>query len=455
MMDNKCNTRHRSKKQGEDDFTGLNLKGKDKEEDSQNIHSCVNPCPEPLSTEDFNKWTTEEKMENMFAVVNQLCTKVIEMDININHDSDGINTKLQTISTQVDSNTTYSNTLTTGATTMKSSIADLGKKLNEAHESIEQLKSDNVILKGCIQKQNQQLKTLNDKVAMVTAKSMEKNITISGLEGDSAKENCKEKVVTFLKEKVEIDAELAEIFVAHRIDKKVNENGKPRLMLVRLNMDLKQRIFKNIRNLKDKTNSRDELYYINKQLPEQLVEQNREIKELIKQQKSKDSQLNPRDRSTIEVINKKVYVDGEPIQKDIPQLEINDLFPDKVEKDKQDKIRFTSSDTITEEGSSFTAMAIKTGQIHEVCRAYRRLYRLNPAATHIIAAYNLRSHRGYQEDNEFAAGHKILSTLEKHQCNTAVFMIRTYGGTQLGPRRFELMKEVVLQALDRVGINKI
>ena len=69
------------------------------------------------------------------------------------------------------------------------------------------LQSDNDTLKGVIHKCSQKLKHLNDRVAMLTAKSMENNITITNLEGDKDKEKCKENVITFLRNKVEIDVD--------------------------------------------------------------------------------------------------------------------------------------------------------------------------------------------------------------------------------------------------------
>ena len=227
-------------------------------------------------------------------------------------------------------------------------------------------------------------------------------------------------------------------------------------MLIRCKHELKERIFENLKNLKDKVNADGKQYYINKQLPEQLIEQNREIRATIREQKIKDSKLQPRDRSNIEVKNKIVYIDGEPTQKLLLPVEIDELFPDKVEAEKQGKMKLSTSDAIVENNSHFQAYVCKTGQLHEVCRAYRKVRHMHPGVTHVVASYNLRGNRGYQDDAEYGTGNKLLKFLEqKYPINLSVFIVRMYGGKHLGPTRFDIMKEAAMQALDRAGIQRI
>ena len=286
---------------------------------------------------------------------------------------------------------------------------------------------------------------------MLTARSMEKNLTITGIE-EEKNENCKEKVIAFLKGKVEIDAGEDEILVAHRIGQYNPKAKKPRIILARCVPVLKQRIFKNMSNLKDNTNSSGDYYYINKQLPEKYKEQNREIREIIKDQKAKDEALPPKDRSKIEVKNKKVYIDSIPVNKYIHPVEVCELFPESMEREKQDKLKLATSDTVNVEGSNFVAYAIKTGQTQEVRRAYHKIRRTHPGATHVIAAYKLRSHSGYQDDEEHTAGHKLVKEIErKKMINVAVFVVRDYGGTHLGHKRFSIICEAAEQALSRLG----
>ena len=449
-MTGKRETRHSSKRQTDTPTGQEDLLDQSDEQDNLSseqdpeVHNAVLPCPEQIDPQELFCKSYAEQMESVLTVVNQLCSKVIEVDISLNHDSDGINTRLQTTITQCDQNTTSNQSLQT--------------ELKDAQSTTCHLKDENIILKGIIHQQSTQLKALNSKVTYLTAKSMETNIIVSNIDGDiGTKEKCKDNVVTFLRAKVEIDVDHSEVYIARRLGQWHKNLKHPRSMLFRCKFTLKERIFTNIKNLSDKTNNAGHKYYVNKQLPEVLIEENREIRREVQKLKLKEQDLPNKDKSSIEVKNKVVHIDRQPIVKQIQQIEIEEYFPDSQEKEKQDKLKLTSSDIVTEQGSSFTAYTIKSGQIHEVRRAYRKIKRNHPGATHVIASFNIAGPpgQGYQDDGEHGAGYRLTQLLEDHYAqNTTVFVVRMYGGTHLGPKCFEAMKKVAKQALERAGVKK-
>ena len=72
-------------------------------------------------------------------------------------------------------------------------------------------------------------------------------------------------------------------------------------------------------------------------------------------------------------------------------------------------------------------------------------------ADHIVAAFINRNSEGFQDDREFGAGHRVLATLkEQNSMNIAVFVVRRFGGKQLGPSRHDYFKQVTLEALARL-----
>ena len=144
-------------------------------------------CPKPIEIKSFEKESQQEKMGTILSTLNGLCLKLEEIDVQNNHDTDGLQVKLETVQSQADS-------------------ATLG---------VAKLKKDNGILRGLVQRQFNQIRELNEKVAMLTARSMQNNVTISGLEGDGPKEKYKDNVINFLKEKVGIEVDEDEILVAH------------------------------------------------------------------------------------------------------------------------------------------------------------------------------------------------------------------------------------------------
>ena len=407
-------------------------------------HCGVLPCPVPINNNSSEFATTSyaDQMGNVISVINQLCKKVTEIDIAINHDSDGINTRITSMTTQLDQE--------------HNARTKYEEKLQQAEKKINNLQEENEVMRGIMCKHSEQLKVMNDRIAMLTAKSMEKNITISGLK-ELPKEDCRQVVIDFLKREVEIDAESSEIYVAHRIGNKKHSSSKyDRLMIARCKPELKQRVFRNISNLKEKVNHNKLPYYINKQLPDQIVEQNREIREIVKTQKVKDAELPVKERAKIDVRRGEVFIDGERQEKQMLPVEVDELFPDQQEKEKQDKIKLFTSDTISEDKSTFVAYTYKTGQLHEVRRVYRKIRRSHPNATHVVASYSLKNNRGYQDDGEYGAGHRLLHLLESnYQPNVAVFVVRMYGGRHLGPKRFAIMSDVATEALERAKAEKI
>ena len=440
-MADRIKTRQHSKKEQKGQNSGENS---DVDSEPEVYHGVL-PCPQQIQLEDFKAATQEEQMETIVKVLNNLCAKITEIDITLNHDTDGMNTRLQTVQTQADG---YKSD-TQGVKNTLKIVQEEGTKLKK---EVVELQAETKIIRGVLQKHNSQLTVQNEKVAMLTAKSMEKNVTISGLLGDNKDEKCVDTVLAFFRAHLEIDVNEEEILVAHRIGKPYKD--KQRTMIVRCSFQLKERIFNNVKNLKDKVNEKGDAFYINKQLPEVLSERNRKIREQIREQKEKDKDLPFKERAKIQVINKSVHIDGEQIVDYLQPVRINEMFPDKTEKEKQEKVKLATADVITEKGSTFMAYAAKTSHIQEVRRAYRKVKTLHPNADHVIGVYMVKANTGYQDDLEHGAGHRLLAAVKGHRddlkTNFAVFVVRVYGGIHLGPARFHIINKIGQQALMRL-----
>ena len=169
-------------------------------------------------------------------------------------------------------------------------------------------------------------------------------------------------------------------------------------------------------------------------------------------------------------------IDGSPVKDPLPSIEVDDLYPDKVEKEKQAKIKLVAADPKSEGNSDFFAYAVKVHQLHEVRCAYKKVRLLHPRADHVVAAYSIRSHRGYQDDGEHGAGIKLINTLDppankddqdyqatededgytkikrkkNEPLNTAVFVVHNFGGVQIGSERFKIIKNIAIEAVNRM-----
>ena len=95
----------------------------------------------------------------------------------IHHDSEDLESRLQFCQSQLDDNT----------------------ELCTANKTeIDTLKEENTILNGIVHRFSNKLEVLNDRVVKLTARSMQKNVTLNRLTGDSPSENSKETVVDFV-----------------------------------------------------------------------------------------------------------------------------------------------------------------------------------------------------------------------------------------------------------------
>ena len=379
--------------------------------------------PEAIDLESFAKMTLANQMEKMISTINMLCSNMSVTYDAIMADNTGIESRLLTAQTQAD----------------------------QAVTDTADLKWENQILKGLVQKQAKHIESLSEKVTNLTVCSMEKNVIIKGLLGDSKKEDCNKKVMEFFQTELEIDVEDSEIMVAHRKGSPIPDVDQP--MLVQCQLPLKNRIFANVKYLAEKVNGHGDKYYVNKQLPEEVIEQSKELRQTIRDQKEKDKGLPPKDRSKIEVKNKAVYIDWKKVEKQLLPPQPMELFADRAEREKRDKIKFAASHTKSLQGSEFMAFAFKTGQINEVKHAYQKLHTLHPSADHISVAYFLKCAQGYQDDGEHGAGSRLLKGLRDAQerpSNTVVFMVRYKNGFNLGLTRFELIDQVAAQAVSRL-----
>ena len=423
------------------------------------IHSGVLPCPEEMDPRELKKISADGQMEVFMETINSLCRKITEVDILLNHDTDGLSTRMGSLQIQADNSTVSLNKLGNlpgKYDHIEKQFDKLTKQQEEMGKDVSELKQDRDVIKGILQRHSKKLESMNERVAMLTVRSKEKNITISNLMGDGKEKKCVDTVVQFLRNQVEIDAADEEILVAHRIGKitKDTKSGKvTRLMLVHCTPDLKTRIFKNVANLKGKIGENGKPFYVNKQLPEFIVEQNRQNWDIIAKKKEKEKHLASNKKTEIKTQSGKVYFDGKPAPDFLPQVHANELFPDSFERRKQSEISYAASDIISDRESSFQAYAVHISNLPEVRRAYYRLKIMHSSADHVAAVYVNKKHTGYQDDGEYGAAHKLLRQMQEEFVDVksiAVFLVRYAGIQKLGPDRFDHFKTCASQALRRL-----
>ena len=115
-----------------------------------------------------------------------------------------------------------------------------------------------------------------------------------------------------------------------------------------------------------------------------------------------------------------------------------------------------------EKGSTFSAIAIPISSVVEIKKELSQLKEQYPDASHICYGYRIKDNDQIDEFSTDAgepngsAGQPILNVLKRNQLvNTAIFVIRYFGGTKLGiPGLIHAYGKAAELALEKAVIKK-
>ena len=393
----------------------------------------------------FDKGDQNQKLSSIITSLNKLHTKLDNINNDLYRDKEGLWPRLETVEETMES----------------------------AQDSSEAVKFEVAVLKNVVSKQERQIEQLLDKVDDLTARQMSDNITISGLDNPiidqdeeqeeqddqdprvgprpKAKkvENCLNTVSTFLTEMLELQFSEDDILDAHRVG--TSDGSYQRLMVVRCVPRLKKSILANSNKLAKKTNSAGKAIYINQQMPEVQVANRKEISKNIKEIRSNNSGKPIKLRTQYYIKNRKLHVDGYPVEKNVLPPTVEELLPDEQEQEKMEKIKLWYSEPRQEKGNVFIAIATKVSSVVEVKRAYRRVRQMYPSASHVALGYDCNHVKGNQDDREHAAGLCIQQTIEDANIsNRAIFVVRNASPHKIGAKRFKIIADVTTEVITKI-----
>lgn len=168
---------------------------------------------------------------------------------------------------------------------------------------------------------------------------MSENFSIHGIVGDYAEAGNADAfalVSTFFTEVLEFKFDPDEIITVHWLGQYMKE--RHRSLIVKVKPKLKSKILQNTPKLARKVNENGRPYSVNVQLPEMLAEQKREIRQIIKEKKHSEKDLDEALKSKILVRNNNVYINGQLQRKWLKPptiLQIFDISPEDHAKMKQ------------------------------------------------------------------------------------------------------------------------
>lgn len=350
---------------------------------------------------------------------------------------------------------------------MEGNYTRLSKLLDENKQLMQELQ----VMQGLVQKVNKQTINTSHQVLNLTKRGMEQNLIVQGISDEievedpkrnppmfAVRERCKNAALLFFKEQMNLDLNVEDIWKAHRTG--MRRPGKVRPMVIKMSYAAKDLVMENLSALKGKKNLQtQQTFFISEQIPEGISENRKQIQERLKVLKDNNEQKGTKDK--IQVINDKILINDR-----IDSLEIMTPQPSELFVDTKTQIsinglqtKMVETEPVTERNSEFIAVALKVHSLEEIKQAYIGVMQRYPAVDHTMLAYAFKDKGtlkcGGCDDREFGASTRIKKTIfEERARNTAVFVLRNFGGVHLGFDRFRVIQQVTRDALKLLEENQ-
>ena len=355
-----------------------------------------------INMEDFQKVDINDKLDLLMAAINKINTnfhyKFTELSKKLTDEEQGALPRLHDVEV---------------------SVSEIQDRLDTLEATNAQLLDELEVVKGILQVQDKTISNNASRIINLTARSMSKNVVISGVTGDEKGENCKEKVLNFFRSQMQMQTDEDEVVVAHRIGTKYGDKSRP--VVVRCKFALRNRIFQYTKNLKDLTNDQGDNYYVRAQHPDPIATEKREREETLRKIRKANSLISEEQkhrRVSAEIKSNVLYVNNTPQKQHIFPPTVREMFNTNIaEQKKMDKMTFSESAGIEDKKSVFKAHAIAVKSSTDVRLAYRKIKTLYPDADHVMLAYAVKSYTGHHDNGEYGASKKMLNILTDRGMN--------------------------------------
>ena len=277
-----------------------------------------------------------------------------------------------------------------------------------------------------------------------------KIIGIKKVEG----ENVTEVVADFFKNKMKITKEI-KLLDAYRVGK-----GDFSPIIVHLqNFRERGLIFSQGKQLQGLKNEAEKPYLVRDyETIATVTKQKRNAR--IKAQNNKiDSTA---ERLALSFEKSRLMVNGQEYKKAVEYPECSDILkPTTAMLAEQLKVNLSEGDLVKVDDQEFYGYATDVRSVKEVQSAYQRVASKHADARHVLAAWRIPGldHHVLQDccdDSEYGVGADLLDLLETSNIeNKAVFVVRYYDGTHIGPKRIDAILDAARSAIVNKPFNSV
>lgn len=338
---------------------------------------------------------------------------------------------------------------------VKISLSTCQQELKEAQDDAKQSKVKLNMLTNVVIRLEEKVDDTTNKFVLFQARSMKKNLIISGLEepeGAETQEMLLDKIHDFFVDKLKVD-EIIPMKSFHRFGTPDGSSYRP-IVIKLANFEHKGLLLSQGPKLKNITNDKGKKYFIREQLPDKLNEERKYYQHWVQENKH---QKGP--KPEMKIFKNKLRINNQPYKRKVTPpsgADILRLDEDELISIKQCKV--IKGDFKLEQGSEFVSYAAKVRSPEDMRQVYRKLRIKYADATHISSAYRLHPPNGpfnqeATDDGEYGMGRALLKILtDSEVTNGAVFLVRYYGGEHIGGTRFQIAAELAKIALQNANL---
>ena len=338
--------------------------------------------------------------------------------------------------------------ITTEIDTKVKGVSDL---LTSMKAQINGVVVQNREIQDVVIRQSQELKECKSEILKLKQRSMNTNIIIRGLV-KGKEETWLTTVKAFFKNVMEIgELELLDAF-------KLGKSPYSPVLVTTQDVNDKMLILKNAKKLKDKVNKYDKPYRVDEQLPPELREKKIRARHLMTTNYHKEGN----EQLRMERKNGELYVEGLPYVKAVQPPSVREILKaSKETRLKRAKTNVAEGSPIDLNNSRFIGYSAIVKDLEEVNAAYARIKADHIGARHVICAFRIpntayHTHQDYFEDDEHGAGRTLLKALvTSNIMHRAIFVVRYYDGTHVGPDRFRSILDAAKDAVIKQTHNHL
>ena len=323
------------------------------------------------------------------------------------------------------------------------------KAVTLLQEQLEQQKEKNKVMSGTIQRMSQVMNEMNKRITNLEKSSNKESLVLSNFPFVENRRDRHQQLKDFFQDTLKAKVNIQDTFY-------IGNEGARSVVIKFSNLQERNKVFFNKKNLKDYTDENDKSFYISEVLPAELQEKTRREREIFGKNKR-----NTATAIEMSFVRGNLRIQNEPYQPKVRVPEPQDFLSLKDEELKEVmSVSILAGERLIENATSFTGYVAKATSFNHIRKAYLRMKLALPQARHIMCAYKIDAVEEYYaenscDDGEYAGGRTVLQAIKDRGIkNCAIFVVRFNGGNKLGQRRFELIKQAAESALDRISTKQ-